>query len=81
MTAAAQVLTVCGGMKFLLLVTCQQNLLVFCVFYTILIIFPGQPVALELGGKSPIVVFEDFDLDKGLYLLNIDSKLLFIILS
>jgi len=24
-----------------------------------------QPVSLELGGKSPIVVFEDVDLDKG----------------
>jgi len=24
-----------------------------------------QPVTLELGGKSPIVVFEDVDLDKG----------------
>jgi len=25
----------------------------------------SQPVSLELGGKSPIVVFEDVDLDKG----------------
>ena len=24
-----------------------------------------QPVSLELGGKSPIVVFEDVDIDKG----------------
>ncbi|CAN1317479.1 Betaine aldehyde dehydrogenase 1 [Linum perenne] len=25
----------------------------------------SQPVSMELGGKSPIVVFEDVDLDKG----------------
>lgn len=24
-----------------------------------------QPVSLELGGKSPLLVFEDVDLDKG----------------
>lgn len=24
-----------------------------------------QPVSLELGGKSPLIVFEDVDLDKG----------------
>lgn len=25
-----------------------------------------QPVSLELGGKSPILVFEDVDIEKGL---------------
>lgn len=29
--------------------------------------FDGQPVTLELGGKSPILVFDDVDIDKGLY--------------
>jgi len=29
----------------------------------------GQPVSLELGGKSPIIVFEDVDLDKSTCLL------------
>lgn len=29
-----------------------------------------QPVSLELGGKSPIIVFEDVDLDKGWFSLN-----------
>lgn len=28
-------------------------------------VFSWQPVSLELGGKSPIIVFEDVDLDKG----------------
>lgn len=30
----------------------------------------SQPVSLELGGKSPIVVFEDVDLDKGWCILK-----------
>lgn len=30
--------------------------------------FAGQPVTLELGGKSPIHVFDDDDIDKGSYL-------------
>ena len=35
------------------------------------VVFSWQPVSLELGGKSPIIVFEDVDLDKstGLFLL------------
>lgn len=24
-----------------------------------------QPVSMELGGKSPLIVFDDVDLDKG----------------
>ena len=32
-------------------------------------VFSWQPVSLELGGKSPIVVFEDVDLDKGVCIL------------
>lgn len=51
-----------------------QNDLVLCLvslFYLLLVKqYPKsssfQPVTLELGGKSPIVVFEDVDLDKGL---------------
>lgn len=34
------------------------NLLFFFFF------FP-QPVSLELGGKSPIIVFDDVEIDKG----------------
>lgn len=35
------------------------NLLFFFFFF-----FP-QPVSLELGGKSPIIVFDDVEIDKG----------------
>lgn len=39
-----------------------------------------QPVTLELGGKSPIVVFEDVDLDKGFNfsVFKLDPKCFFI---
>lgn len=30
----------------------------------LLFLFP-QPVSLELGGKSPIIVFDDVEIDKG----------------
>lgn len=40
-----------------------------CVFFmnhsNIKCVVSWQPVSLELGGKSPIIVFEDVDLDKG----------------
>ena len=45
----------------------------FSFFY--LLVVDWQPVTLELGGKSPILVFEDVDLDKGLCLLKYNFKL------
>ena len=65
MAAAAQVVKVninfIGiGLLFL------WHLCTWCdLLYVILCIFSWQPVTLELGGKSPIVIFEDVDLDKG----------------
>lgn len=43
---------------------------VFITYSKFLILLILQPVTLELGGKSPIVVFEDVDLDKGVSLLS-----------
>ena len=37
----------------------------FFVFLFIFFVVDWQPVSLELGGKSPILVFEDVELDKG----------------
>lgn len=48
----------------------DRNLSVFSLVIIVINLSPFviscvQPVSLELGGKSPIVVFEDVDLDKG----------------
>lgn len=60
MTTAAQLVKVCKEKigTFLFFVIIVINLSPFVICYV-------QPVSLELGGKSPIVVFEDVDLDKG----------------
>lgn len=46
-----------------------------------LVLFIPQPVSLELGGKSPIVVFDDVDIDKGGYFLNLEKTMLYVFLS
>jgi len=40
-------------------------LLFMSSFCNIKFVVSWQPVSLELGGKSPLIVFEDVDLDKG----------------
>lgn len=40
-----------------------------------LVLIISQPVSLELGGKSPIIVFDDVDIDKGLYLSLSDAMM------
>ena len=41
------------------------SVLIFYFLFFIFFVVDWQPVSLELGGKSPILVFEDVDLDKG----------------
>lgn len=46
------------------LCTCITESLFHCLLYL------QQPVSLELGGKSPLIVFDDIgDIDKGLFLM------------
>lgn len=40
------------------------------IFEFIFVMVTFQPVTLELGGKSPIVVFDDVDIDKGFLFLD-----------
>lgn len=43
------------------------SLIILCFF------FLEQPVSLELGGKSPLIVFDDVDIDKGIRYLPLSS--------
>jgi len=58
MSTAAQLVKV--SFENCYLKSSSLDVLIFCSHVAYL-----QPVTLELGGKSPIVVFEDVDLDKG----------------
>ena len=62
----------CGFLCFLFPFFCFcflffVSILPYCSDFLFFIFFvvDWQPVSLELGGKSPILVFEDVDLDKG----------------
>lgn len=50
--------------------------MIFRGLYMNLLRFIPQPVSLELGGKSPIVVFDDVDIDKGGYFWNLKKTML-----
>jgi|APAra0007618257_1042622.scaffolds.fasta_scaffold05688_4 hypothetical protein len=48
------------------------------LYMNLVLCFIPQPVSLELGGKSPIIVFDDVDIDKGGYFWNLKKTMLYI---
>lgn len=59
MTAAAQLVKVIQVSEIcaIFLYSLHQKITFYGLFL--------QPVSMELGGKSPLIVFDDVDLDKG----------------
>lgn len=60
MTAAAQLVKVIQISE-----NCRNFLSSFCFVNDTSLVALLQPVSMELGGKSPLIVFDDVDLDKG----------------